>query len=521
MPEATGPDAFISAAERASEGGVPAVSALPGDARPGDQLISTLRQPDGSTRTLQTTLSAANVASGSVVQLLPAEILDADGAYELRTTLVSAITGQASDPSLNRFNVDSVAPGAPSALLLGATDSGVPGDLRTRIALPTLTGVAEPGSTVRLALTLGEASVAYYTLTASGATGAWSVDTRTLAPDGASAAIAALSEGSHAVSVVALDAAGNASAATSLAVVIDTQVLPPVIAPTNGTTSVAGTGEPGASVTLVASGNFLGSAKVGSDGTWRITLAARLADGAQLVATQVDTAGNVSGPGTATINGSVPAIDPTNGRVVTGGAKPGDTIVLTGAGGTPIGTTLVDAQGRWSITPSPALPNGSLVTATVQASGLAATETVDAQPPTVPAAALEAASDSGVLGDGRSNVVLPAFVGSSATPGDLITVRVPGSGEVLTTRVAADGTWRVKATSTLAHGMAGDVAVTATDRPGTSARRRGCPWSSTRWVTHPRSPWRPAVTAGRWETCSRTSPGPCCAARPSPAAPCA
>lgn len=469
LSEATGSDTFISAAERASEGGVPAVSTLPAEARVGDTLVSVLKQPDGSTRTLQTQLSQATVAFGSVTQLLPADVLDADGAYELRTTLVSAVTGLSSASATNRFNVDAVAPGAPSAALAPASDSGVLGDQRTRVTLPTLTGVAEPGSIVRLALTLEEGRVAYYNVGAHPSTGAWSVDTRLLAPDGAVASIASLSEGSHPFSVVAIDPAGNASAATSGALQIDTQVLAPGIAPSNGTVAVAGTGEPGATVTLLSGSNLLGNARVGNDGSWRVVLAARLADGVQVAATQVDLAGNVSAQATATINGSVPSIDPTNGRVVTGGAKPGETIVLTATGGLVIGTAVADAQGRWSITPDPTLAHGTALTATVQASGLSDSATVDAQPPVPPAATLEAASDSGIPGDGRTQVVLPAIVGGSSTPGDLITVRMPVTGEVLTTRVASDGAWRVKAANPLPHGTSGDVEVRATDAAGNTS----------------------------------------------------
>jgi len=468
IAEASGTDAVLSAAERASDGGAPILTVLPAEARAGDVLVVALRQPDGGTRSLQINLSPAMVAAGSVAQLLPAEILDADGAYELRTTLVSAITGLTSAPALNRFGVDLVAPGAPTLALSAASDSGVPADQRTRVTLPTLVGVAESGSTVRLALTLGPGSVAYYTVLA-GSTGNWSVDTRVLVPEGASGPIAPLSEGDHLAAAVAIDPAGNTSTAASLTVVIDTQVAAPVIDPSNGITAVAGRGEPGATVTLVEGSNLLGTARVGSDGTWRIPLAARLTDGTPVAATQVDAAGNLSAPATSTINASAPSVDPTNGRVVTGSARPGDTIVLTGPGGTTLGSATADAQGRWSVTPASALPHGALVTATVQASGLSDSQTVDALAPATPAASLEAASDSGLAGDGRTNVVSPALVGGGATPGDLITVRMPGTGEVLSTRVALDGTWRVKAVNPLPHGTGGDAVVTATDAAGNAS----------------------------------------------------
>jgi large repetitive protein len=64
---------------------------------------------------------------------------------------------------------------------------------------------------------------------------------------------------------------------------------------------------------------------------------------------------------------------------------------------------------------------------------------------------LDPASDSGVVGDGRTSDTTPTLTGTGATPGNTIRVTTP-TGEVLTTTVAADGTWSVTPTQALPEG---------------------------------------------------------------------
>jgi hypothetical protein len=208
---------------------------------------------------------------------------------------------------------------------------------------------------------------------------------------------------------------------------------------------------------------------VGADGAWRIALAAPLADGTVLSATQLDAAGNTSAADTETVNANVPFIRPTDGRVIAGTARPGNTVVLTSGSGTALGSVVVGADGNWIFTPSTALAHATPVTATNQQSGLSSSETVDALPPAAPAAQLDPASDSGTPGDGRTNVSTPVISGSGATPGDTIRVRMPATAELLTTQVGPTGAWSVKPTVALPHGTTGPAQVTATDPAGNTS----------------------------------------------------
>ena len=80
-------------------------------------------------------------------------------------------------------------------------------------------------------------------------------------------------------------------------------------------------------------------------------------------------------------------------------------------------TALVDSNGNWTALPGTALADGAVVKATDTTSNLTATEVVDATPPTAPAAALAAISDSGTLGDSKTNDTTPTLSGTG-TPGD-------------------------------------------------------------------------------------------------------
>src|SRR5262249_36127880 len=89
---------------------------------------------------------------------------------------------------------------APDAPVIASADG------LTNDNTPTVSGIAEPNSTV----TLYEDSTVLGTATAGASTGAWSIESATLA------------DGSHSLSVSATDAAGNTSSASTAAFTIDT-----------------------------------------------------------------------------------------------------------------------------------------------------------------------------------------------------------------------------------------------------------------------------------------------------------
>ncbi|VFS22319.1 putative outer membrane adhesin like protein [Enterobacter cancerogenus] len=146
--------------------------------------------------------------------------------------------------------------------------------------------------------------------------------------------------------------------------------------------TVTGRAEPGSTITLKDSeGNLIGTGKTNSDGTFTIELGTPLTNGQQIVATATDPSGNVSQEAHATAPDTTapdaPEIVLVNDNVGSdagpvGNGKPTNdaTPTLSGIGeagatitvydnGKAIGTTKVDAEGKWSFTPATALAEGS------------------------------------------------------------------------------------------------------------------------------------------------------------------
>ncbi|WP_370310399.1 BapA/Bap/LapF family large adhesin [Sphingobium abikonense] len=170
------------------------------------------------------------------------------------------------------------------------------------------------------------------------------------------------------VQVTQIDAAGNVSAPT-LAIAPDLTAPAIPDATLDGPASVSGTGEPGATVTVSASdGTVLGTAQVGTDGSFIVSLSAPQTDGETLSVTQRDAAGNESDPvlliapdttapdaPTATIAG--------DGLTVTGAGEPGATVRVFGPGGALIGSATVLGDGSYTIVLDEAQTNGQMLTA--------------------------------------------------------------------------------------------------------------------------------------------------------------
>ena len=372
-----------------------------------------------------------------------------------------------------RFVLDTVAPVAPTATLAPASDSGAAGDNVTNDRTPTISGTGAAGDTVRVTLP-GGAVLA----TTVAVDGTWSVT-----PSDAQA----LALGSNTLSVTATDAAGNRSSPTSLVLSIVTlgpQAPTVTLDPasdsgvrgdrlTNDTTPmISGTGTAGDTIRVTLPGGAVLATTVAADGTWSVTPgnAQALANGPSTVTvTALDPAGNASStiPLTITVDTAAPStpvavLDPssdsgalgdnvTNDRTptISGTGTAGDTIRVTLPGGAVLATT-VAPDGTWSVTPgdAQALATGSStlsVTATDPAGNISAAAnlvlSVVTLGPQAPTAALDPASDSGAGGDRLTNDTTPTISGTG-TAGDTIRVTLPG-GAVLSTTVAADGTWSV------------------------------------------------------------------------------
>lgn len=319
---------------------------LQGSAEAGATIVLT----DGEGTVIgQTTVDAAGHWSFVPTSPLPDGTMVSAKAYDA--------AGNASAPTT--VTVDAVAPAAPTIAPPNAS---------------TISGTAEPGATVLLfdgtGNPIGQAIV--------DGNGAWSF-----------APAAPLANGSI-VTAVARDATGNLSGQSS-ATVDASPPDAPTVSPSSGAT-LSGTAEPGSTVTLTdGNGNPIGQTTASLNGNWIFTPASPLPNGTVINVTARDAAGNVSTPASTTIDAvapDAPVIQPTNGIVITGSAEAGTIITLVDGSGNPIGQTITDPSGVWSFTPADALPDGTVVSATVHdAAGNAsapATTSVDAVPPIAP-----------------------------------------------------------------------------------------------------------------------------------------
>ncbi len=301
-----------------------------------------------------------------------------------------------------------------------------------------LSGTAEPGSSV----TLTDGNGNPIGQTTADANGNWSFTPSTPLPDGT------------VVNVVARDAAGNSSPPASVTV---DAVAPatPTVDPSNGTT-LSGTAEPGATVTLTdGNGNPIGQVIADGSGNWTFTPSTPLANGTVVNATATDPSGNASSPASVTVDAVAPAtpvVNPSNGTTLSGTAEPGATVTLTDGNGNPIGQVTADGSGNWSFTPTTPLPNGTVVNATAtDASGntsAGSSVTVDSVAPATP-----------VINPSNGTTL-----SGTAEPGSSVTL-TDGNGNPIG-QVTADGSgnWSFTPSTPLADGTV--VNATATDPAG-------------------------------------------------------
>ncbi|HEP8323038.1 TPA: Ig-like domain repeat protein, partial [Pseudomonas aeruginosa] len=332
--------------------------------------------------------------------------------------------GNSSPPA--SVTVDAVAPATPTVDPSNGT---------------TLSGTAEPGATVTL--TDGNGNPIGQ-VTADGS-GNWTFTPSTPIANGT------------VVNVVAQDAAGNSSPGAS--VTVDSQApAAPVVNPSNGTT-LSGTAEPGATVTLTdGNGNPIGQVTADGSGNWSFTPGTPLANGTVVNATASDPTGNTSAPASTTVDSVAPAapvVNPSNGAEISGTAEPGATVTLTDGSGNPIGQVTADGSGNWSFTPSTPLADGTVVNATATDpagnTGGQGSTTVDAIAPATPTVNLSNGSS----------------LSGTAEPGSTV-ILTDGNGNPIA-EVTADGSgnWTYTPSTPIANGTV--VNVVAEDAAGNSS----------------------------------------------------
>ena len=291
-------------------------------------------------------------------------------------------------------DLDETPPTTPTLDLIALDDSGLSNtDNITNDALPRITGRADVGTTIEIY----DGGVLVGTTTTN-KKGSWSFSFGQ-----------ALSDGDHAISIRAVNAAGIESAEATLLLTIDTTASVPLIRSiegdngrlpddgiTNDTTLLfRGTSEPESRIQLLNGSQLLGVTTSDSSGNWVFDFTATsLVDGVySITAVATDVAGNqsvASSPFQVTIDSAPPAapasLDLTdasdtgtsnsddvtgdNTPTITGTAEAGSTVGLYDTNGTTLlGTAVAGAGGTWSITSS-ALSDGAH-TLTARATDLA------------------------------------------------------------------------------------------------------------------------------------------------------
>ena len=313
----------------------------------------------------------------------------------------------------------------------------------------TLTGRGEPGASVQVSNAQGE-------VLGTAVVDANGQFTLTLAP--------AQTDG-QVLDVVLRDATGNSSTATLVAPDLDGPQQPSALTIDSAGLHLTGLGQAGSTITVRgADGSVLGTAQVGADGRFDVTLDQPQRNGESLSVEATDSLGNSAGPVNFTAPDSTPpqaVVNPSidaSGTTVTGTGEPNATVTVRGPDGSVLGTAVVASDGRFEITLTPAQTNGQALT-------------VEQQDPTgnVSAAADLTAPDSVAPGTpgGLSLSADGTVVSGTGEPG--ATVQVTGIGGVVlgTAVVAADGSFHVTLDPAQLNGQT--LSVTQADAAGNTS----------------------------------------------------
>ncbi|MGU9933606.1 BapA/Bap/LapF family large adhesin [Enterobacter asburiae] len=386
---------------------------------------------------------------------------------------------------------DTTAPDAPA--ITSVTDDVAPqtgavsNGGSTNDQRPQLTGTGEAGSTV----TIYDGGVAIGTAVVA-SNGTW---TFTPSVD--------LSESTHQITVRATDAAGNTGPAspvftltvdltppdapTAIVLTDDTGVIRGTI--TSGALTdaslplLAGTGEPGGTITIYDNGVVVGTTTVQPNGTWSVTPNGPLPDGTHsITVTETDAAGNLSTasePVIFTVDTTPPSapgnlVVSNDGGTISGIAEAGSTVTIR-EGDITLGTVVADSQGNFSLTLTPPKVNGEILTAdatdaagnTGPTASAASPDITSPQMPVIVSVIDDVQATTGPVGqNGLTNDTTPTLTGT-AEPGSTVTIRLDGT-DIGTVLTDSNGQWSYTPTTPLVEGAHTFTAV-ATDTAGNTS----------------------------------------------------
>ncbi|MGH3850072.1 MAG: Ig-like domain-containing protein, partial [Pseudonocardiaceae bacterium] len=394
-----------------------------------------------------------------------------NGVHDMTATQFAA--GQLQSESSNHwsFTIDTSTPAKPVVNPL-TDDSGKVISGPTTDGHPNISGTGKAGDTITVydgSKVIGSVVI--------GADGKWSLKPTT-----------DLSIGAHDIYAIETNLAGTPSAQSDhTALTVSTGIAPPVPsinwlngksldaheAAAVGINTLNGLGEPGDVITLYNGSKVLGSATVSAAGLWTINVTG-LAGSSDIYVTQTNAGGVVSQP-SSHFNFALAADKPvvtsitndagvpiTNGvtndarPIMNGTGKAGDTIVMYSADFQAVGSTVVKADGTWSIKPTAAL-SGTVDLYVVESSpgimsNTASAHTamvIDTSTPAKPVVNVPT-DDSGVPITGTTTDGHPNISGTGKA-GDTITM-YDGSKVIGSVVIGADGKWSLKPTTDLSSG---------------------------------------------------------------------
>jgi MYXO-CTERM domain-containing protein/uncharacterized repeat protein (TIGR01451 family) len=389
----------------------------------------------------------------------------AEGTHQFRVRAVDAAGNVDATPATFTWVVDRTAPSAPTISQPSA--GGTAG------AQPTVSGLAEPGSTVEVRVD----GTLVGTVQANATSGAWSY-TLTMSQS--------LSNGAHSAQAIATDAAGNPSQPATRAFNVDTSqpAAPAITAPANGsainttTPLVTGTAPANATVRVFSDGVLIATVTADGTGAWQYQLTGgqALSVGAHELSARTVSPSMVESAAAitlVTVDTSAPVAPtitaPTTGQrvntatpTVTGTSEPFATISVVLDSGTPV-TTVADATGAWSVQLSGVMEGSHQVAASARdragnagpSSGAVPFE-VDTTAPATPVLV------SPTAGQETNNPRLP--VTGTAEPGSQVEVLVDGV-IIGSATVDGAGNWTFTPTADVAEGTH-ELTVRATDAAG-------------------------------------------------------
>ncbi|EHO8357129.1 BapA prefix-like domain-containing protein [Salmonella enterica] len=346
---------------------------------------------------------------------------------------------------------DSQYPAQPTILTVTDDAGTVTGLLKNGDATddnrPTLSGTAEPGSTI--SINDNGFPVPTFPPIVADADGKWSF-TPSLA----------LADGDHVFTATATNDRGTSGQSASFTIDIDTQ--PPVLeglAVSDVGDRLTGTTEAGSTVVIKDSqGNTLGSGTAGDDGTFSIGISPAKINGETLSISVTDKATN-SGP-VETLNApdkTAPAapdglIVATDGLSVSGQAEAGATVTIRDSSNTVLGSAVANGNGQFIVPLNTAQTNGQalIATATDVAKNESAAATVIAPDSTAP----EMPKNVVISEDGTS-------ISGTAEPGSAITIATPDGTPLGSGKADGEGHFTLPLVPAQTNGE--QVTVTATD----------------------------------------------------------